>query len=412
MDHSNKVNVADFSDSATDEMKGSSSKRTVSNDGFGALMKNSGVPIEEVFREQEHITNDKSTIWRLYPFKTPNGPFFKIMFPSGNLFVDVVRSRQYILAKDLWTRRFKDTVEREFEEVEVLRKLSLEFNLPLDMLLTYSTVHSLMRELVEEKSYMLLLWTIFPRLLLLHPDFIPPQSLDHMQMNGIGPLNTNTTTPTANNTMKRQNDPLIDIGYCAIDVHRMYQHGRRATTAADLTYLRQFPPPPILYNNRTSIHWEFYCRELLESIERLGGSLLDQVIELENTDCPLPGGVLYSDYGLEIETARQAAKAFCSSRVIVVYDHADGKVLIKDVTLSGPRIAHPHCTTYYRIAASPSSDMVGQDAVQERLRAITDSELAYLKRLRWQDRRPALLVAARCRNGTYFHVLKLIARFL
>ena len=194
--------------------------------------------------------------------------------------------------------------------------------------------------------------------------------------------------------------------YATKQQQQQYRQGqvRRSITADDLTYLRQLPPPIC---NRTYINWEFYCRELLESIESLSGSLVDQVIELENTDYPLPGGILYSDYGLDIETARQVAKAFCSSRVIIVYDHADGEVIIKDITLSGPRIVHPHRTTYH----------LGQQDMQPtlhryRLRTITDNELTYLKQLRWQDRKPALLVAARWLNGIYFHVLKVIATFL
>jgi hypothetical protein len=43
---------------------------------------------------------------------------------------------------------------------------------------------------------------------------------------------------------------------------------------------------------------------------------------------------------------------------------------------------------------------------------MTEAEIYYLKQLRWQDRRPALLVAARFRRGAFFHVLKIVANFL
>eukprot|EP01036_Dinobryon_divergens_P026347 gene26347-34982_t len=275
-----------------------------------------------------------------------------------------------------------------------------------------------MREFEEVNSYMLLLLSTFPRLLLMHPDLIPAHTMlemDQMQINGFGKLDSNSTTTAditdsdsgTDTSSKHRKDTDNNKGYCTTDGHRMPQQQYRqeqipnGITTDDLTYLRQLPPPIC---NRI---WEFYCRELLESIERLSGSLVDQVIELENTDYPLPGGILYSDYGLNIDTARQVANAFCSSRVIVVYDHADGEVIIKDITLSGPRIVHPHRTTYH----------LGQQDAQPtlhryRLRTITDNELVYLKQLRWQDRKPALLVAARWLNGIYFHVLKVIATFL
>ena len=43
---------------------------------------------------------------------------------------------------------------------------------------------------------------------------------------------------------------------------------------------------------------------------------------------------------------------------------------------------------------------------------MTEKERAYLKRLRWRSRRPALLLAIRFKNGKYFHVLKLITYYL
>jgi hypothetical protein len=192
---------------------------------------------------------------------------------------------------------------------------------------------------------------------------------------------------------------------------------RRSITADDLTYLRQLPPPVC---NRTYINWEFYCRELLESIQSLSGSLVDQVMELENTDYPLQEGVLCTYYGINAEGARQLASGLCSSKIIVVYDKALTALYIKDITLSGPQKLAYFRTTY-RIAPSPphsSTIELEEEPIaqlmpqQERLRTITDNEVAYLKQLRWQDRRPALLVAARCRNGIYFHVLKLVAMFL
>lgn len=266
--------------------------------GYNSDLANNCNAVKELSKELEPKLNDKSTIWSVYPLKIPNCPSFKILFPSGNAFVDAVRSRQYIIAKHLWRSRVNATVEREFEEVEILRNLSLEFNLPLDVLLTYSTIHNLMREFEEGNSYMLLLFSTFPRLLFMHPDFIPAQTMlemDQMQINGFGKLNSNTTTTAditdsdsgTDTSNKHRKDTDNDEGYCTTDGHRMqqqqYRQGQipKSITSDDLTYLRQLPSPIC---NRTYINWEFYCRELLESIERLSGSLVDQVIELENTD--------------------------------------------------------------------------------------------------------------------------------
>jgi hypothetical protein len=322
---------------------------------------------KEVLLQSEVVAKNRIEI--------PQDTFFHVSFISENAYINAIRRRQYITAQQLWST-LPIGIERELAAVETLRQLPNELNLALDALLRYTTFSGLIRELKEDKSYMLLLWIVFPRLLLMYPDLIHALSL----INRPGEM-------------------------------------RRSTADEDVGYLRQIHSSICIDTDINKTY--YYQRELLETIERLSGCMVDQISEMENTDYPLQEGILYKDYELEIETARQIATAFCSSRVIVVFDHAGGDVIIKDIALSGPRIVRPYHTTYQIVSASLSSEehddselMTQPVMKQERLRTITTNELMYLKSLRWQCRRPALLLASKCCDGRHFHVLKLVARFL
>eukprot|EP01036_Dinobryon_divergens_P026348 gene26348-34983_t len=434
------------------------------------------------------VHNNRKKLKRHCSFRYPDAPYYSKISPFGNTFLEAIKISRYITAKELWNSG-RCGVDIERAKVEVIRKLTFELNNTLYKLLHYKTLYALLRELNEEKSYMLLLWTAFPRLLMMFPDMIhPPLEFERPYwdwgelLNSIHQLNgtmmdaytelpqedyshspgvictfygvttvkgarilatlfcsprvivvhdrngmvwikdiflSGPRTTSHHRTTYRIVPPSEQEEYATKQQQQQYRQGqvRRSITADDLTYLRQLPPPIC---NRTYINWEFYCRELLESIERLSGSLVGQVIELEDTDYPLQEGVLCTYYGINGEGARQLASGLCSSRIIVVYDKALTALYIKDITLSGPQKLAYFRTTY-RIAPSPpqsSTIELEEEPIaqlmpqQERLRTITDNELAYLKQLRWQDRRPALLVAARYRNGIYFHVLKLVAMFL
>mmetsp|Transcript_10021 Transcript_10021/g.13749 ORF Transcript_10021/g.13749 Transcript_10021/m.13749 type:complete len:376 (+) Transcript_10021:1361-2488(+) len=159
-------------------------------------------------------------------------------------------------------------------------------------------------------------------------------------------------------------------------------------------------------HEKTLINWEFYCRELLLEIRRLGGSEVEKVIELPGMDFSSPSGDLRQVNGVNAEEALLLAKALCNSNIIVVHDHVN-TVWIKDKALSGPAHINSRRTTYCL-----SSSMPGRVREMERLREMTEKERAYWKLLRWKDRRPALLVAARFREGRYFGALALVARFL
>lgn len=158
--------------------------------------------------------------------------------------------------------------------------------------------------------------------------------------------------------------------------------------------------------DRTFINWEYYCVELLQEIHRLGGTEVEKVIELTNIDFSRPKGDLCKVNGVNAEGALLLAKAFCNSKIIVVHDHMN-TVWIKDLSLSGNMIADRRRTTY----CLPSL-IHGRVREMERLREVTEKEAAYLKHLRWKARLPALLVAARFREGRHFGALVVVASFL
>ena len=433
-----------------------------------ALLVEAADIIEAVYSSEHLIIHENKKIRRRSPFRFCSNVAISI---NGDEYLEAIKKNQYITAKGLW-RIGRCGADNEKAKVEVIRKMTFEMNNTLYKLLHYKTLYAQLRELNEEKSFMLLLWTVFPRLLMLFPDMIHAplvferpywdlsEFLDSIQ-------GLDGTVTDAYTEMPQQDYPHAPGVLCTFygvtdqgarilasalcspriivvhdqngmvwikdislsgpkttcnhrttyrivppseqeDITQAQRQIRRTITAADMAYLRQLWPPIC---NRTYINWEFYCRELLGTIERLSGTLVDQVSEMENTDYPLQEGVLCTYYGISAEGARQFANAFCSSRVIVVYDKELSALYIKDVTLSGPqKLAYFHTT--YRIGPTLSHCQGLPNLQQERLRTITDNELAYLKQLRWKDRKLALLVAARCRNGINFHVLKLVANFI
>ena len=182
----------------------------------------------------------------------------------------------------------------------------------------------------------------------------------------------------------------------------------RIATQEEMEYLRQLRlsvPFPVCCH----VNWEFYCYELLEILETTGPTTATTV-ELKNVDYSLPAGDLCKVDGVNAQEARLLASALCNSKIILVHDNVS-TVWIKDISFSGPSITDSRRTTY-RMLPVEESDSATNSTPLSKMRGMTETEVAYLRQLRWQDRRPALLLAARFRHGAYFHVLKLVALFL
>ena len=186
----------------------------------------------------------------------------------------------------------------------------------------------------------------------------------------------------------------------------------RTATPEEVSYLRQLrlSVPGCCHH----VNWEHYCRELLQGIEAVAARPTTRnITELWSVDHSQPMGDLCVVTGVDRPAARLLATALCSSTIIVVHDNLS-TVWVKDITRSGPAITDSRRTTY-RILPLEEDDEGGEDSTTTTTtttRPMTEAEMSYLKQLRWQERRPALLVAARFRGGAFFHVLKFVANFL
>ena len=176
----------------------------------------------------------------------------------------------------------------------------------------------------------------------------------------------------------------------------------RELSADELEYLKGLDPMVL---DRTYINWEFYCRDLLESMQRVSGSPVDEVIERLNVIYPLIHTEVCVINGVNAAGARLLAQALCSESIILVHNITTTTLSIIDITGANQITTHidPTIVTYV-VMPSPSNI--------RKARELTKKELAFLRRLRWRDRRPAVLVAARYRRGQHFNVLKIVAHFL
>ena len=167
--------------------------------------------------------------------------------------------------------------------------------------------------------------------------------------------------------------------------------------------------PPLCH-----INWAFYCRELLESMEKVSTTNTVEVSELNNADYySLPERVLLRVDGVNRDEARVIASALCSSRIIVVHQISSSTISIKDIVQCGPLRSNLGRTTYRVLPPEGLQPPVtGTKIISVGSRAMSEAELKYLRALRWRDRLPALVVAARFRNGAFFHVLKMVANYL
>jgi hypothetical protein len=104
--------------------------------------------------------------------------------------------------------------------------------------------------------------------------------------------------------------------------------------------LEVIPIPPLCH-----INWEFYCRELLESMVKVSATNTVEVSEMNNADYHLPDGVLLRMDGVNAKEARVIASAICNSRIIVVHDKLS-TIWIKDLTMCGPLKLDGRRTTY------------------------------------------------------------------
>ena len=157
------------------------------------------------------------------------------------------------------------------------------------------------------------------------------------------------------------------------------------------------------------VNWEFYCRPLLEIIERHSGAPMHVIEEYANTAIQNPT-ILFTIQCVSGFYARYFARIFCTNDCIAaVY------------TFSSENF---HSNLHFvRISSSFSSSLQTSSEFQgyitfcpattatAKFRTITNQELQYLRDLRWRARLPALLVAARIRDGKQFHVFKHIALF-
>ena len=187
----------------------------------------------------------------------------------------------------------------------------------------------------------------------------------------------------------------------------------RIATPDEVSFLQRLrleviPLPPLCH-----INWEFYCRELLESMVKVAATNTVEVSEMMNVDYHLPDGELLRVDGVNAEEARAIASAICNSRIIVVHDKRS-TIWIKDITKSGP-LRFDGMRATYRVL--PPEGLASVPPVTTRTisvgsREMTEAELRYLRSLRWRGRLPALVVAERFRGGAFFHVLKMVATFL
>ena len=189
--------------------------------------------------------------------------------------------------------------------------------------------------------------------------------------------------------------------------HSMTAPPTRELSADELEYLKGLDP---LVLDRTYINWEFYCRDLLESMQRVSGSPVDEVIERLNVIYPLIHTEVCVINGVNAAGASLLAQALCSESIILVHNITTTTLSIIDITGANQITTHidPTIVTYMVMPSRPSST----PSNIRKARELTKKELAFLRRLRWRDRRPAVLVAARYRRGQHFNVLKIVAHFL
>lgn len=450
------------------------------------------------------LSDDKKQIRVLPTMKVPPPEELYPVNPTFEdvSFTNVIKTRRFISARKLFKRRPHNL--NTFTQMDVLRKAntSRKMGLVIKLMSQYSgaSIYNLLRHASDvNPSYVLLLWTIFPKLLFMHEDIIHEPTIFQEAYDICGPnwwqevlkrlqqrvgqnhradegrvteYNVNTWMPhgdictirgvdaagarvlakalcsekimvihdkidcvwvkdvtcsgpsmsniprTAFRVLPRP--PTTGQGnghHTALLKHSETEEGvvvddndsTRDLSIEELEYLNGLDP---LVLDRTYIHWEYYCRDLLESMQRLGGSLVDDVVELRDVVYPMVQREACIIHGVDAAGARLLAHALCTETIILVHNIVSSILWIKDITGidQTSTIASTDMTTvtYMVLPRRPGSTLPSM----RRMRDLTSRELAYLHRLRWRDRRPAILVAARYRSGQHFNVLKIVAHFL